>query len=78
MNAWSWPQYVNAGTCAQAYIEFWDTNLLTANDDGAEVEYTIEGPGDKFQLQARADRSGLTDYFWLQVRRIFRSRVMMY
>ena len=67
MNSWNWPATINSGTCARIYVEYLTTLGKTVSDDGGEVGYTLVGPGDSFQVQARASGSSLKYSVWLQV-----------
>jgi len=56
MNSWSFPDKIESKTSISVYIE-WDQGFLIQQaDDSGEVDYTMQGSGKTFQIQARAKK----------------------
>jgi hypothetical protein len=65
MNSWGFPPTISPGSAVPVYVE-WDQNITAhEKDDGGEVNYTLEGTNNFFQLQARGS-PGFTLKVFLQ------------
>ena len=54
MHSWNFPSTIPAKTSVSVYVE-WDQNIFhQQKDDAGEIDYTLDGTGKVFQIQARA------------------------
>ena len=54
MNSWNFPDVIQAKTSVNIYVE-WDQGIFThVADDAGEVNYSLDGTNNSFQIQARA------------------------